>query len=104
MYHVSVALIGVDDSRRIMGPPTIREEVIGMYNNIHLISYVRFQLKWGGRSGGIRVGSWEMFEMLEKSKLPEELRGEEQLKQSSYFLESMSSLRIRHPVPQGFIC
>ena len=57
VYHVSTALIGVDSSQRIMGPHTIREEVIGMYN-IHLISYVRLsQLKWGGKSGGIRVGS-----------------------------------------------
>lgn len=37
VYHVSIALVGVDGSRRIMGPPTIREEVIGMYN-IHVIS------------------------------------------------------------------
>jgi hypothetical protein len=30
VYHVSIALIGVDGNRRIMGPPTIREERIGM--------------------------------------------------------------------------
>ena len=32
VYHVSIALIGVDGSRRIMGPSTIREERVGTYN------------------------------------------------------------------------
>ena len=34
VYHVQIALIGVNGGRRIMGPPTIQEEIIGMYNII----------------------------------------------------------------------
>ena len=32
VYHVSIALIGVNGSQRIMGPPTVRDEIVGMYS------------------------------------------------------------------------
>ena len=51
VYHVSIALIGVDGSQRIVGPPTIRGEIVGMYNNYYVVS-LHIDLKWwwgGGR-------------------------------------------------------